>query len=68
MNKLDKISNIIHEAWMEWTKSISDIESFEHLILEVIRWEELWIPYNELSEDIKEKDRKWAKEIIKIVK
>ena len=61
---IDRISKIIHEAWMEWTKSISDIEYFDQLILKVDRWEELWVPYEQLSDAMKEKDREWARKII----
>ena len=61
---IDRISTVIHEAWMEWTKSVSDIEYFEQLVLKVDRWEELWVPYEQLSEWVKEKDREWARKII----
>ena len=29
------------------------------------RWEKLWIPYNELSEEMKEEDRKYARKVLK---
>ena len=61
---IDRISEIIHEAWTEWSKSVSDIEYFAQLILKVDRWEELWIPYEQLSDEMKEKDREWARKII----
>ena len=65
MDVVDRISTVIHEEWMEWSKSISDIESYNQLILKVNRWEELWIPYGQLSEELKEKDREYARKIIR---
>ena len=69
MNKnVDRIAKIIHDGWMEWTKSLSDIEDFDQLISEADRWEKLWVPYEQLSKEMKEKDREWARKIIRVEK
>lgn len=31
----------------------------------LIRWKDLWIPYNELSDELKESDREYAKKVLK---
>ena len=68
MNKnVDRIAKIIHDAWTEWTKSLSDIEDFDQLILQADQWEKLQIPYEKLSKETKEKDRKLARNIIECI-
>jgi hypothetical protein len=61
---LEKLSEIEHEQWMEWSKSVSKEVSEERRN----RWEKLWIPYKDLSEEMKELDRKFARKVISILK
>ena len=63
-DSLERLSAIEHEQWIEWSKNIASTEpniSFER----VERWSNLWIPYEQLSDEMKEHDRKWARKIIK---
>ena len=61
---LEKLSELEHDQWMEWSKSVSDEVSEERKE----RWKKLWIPYDELSEEMKEQDRIYARKILKLVK
>ena len=50
-------------------KELSDLiidasEKASNINKRLVRWENLWIPYDELSEEMKEKDRGYAKRIL----
>ncbi len=63
---LEIISSEIHSMWMSWAKKIVQEENISKERIE--RWEkECFLPYSELSESMKELDRKFARRIIKIV-
>ena len=65
MSILEKLAALEHEQWMVWSKSVAATETISGDRLE--RWEKLWIPYEELSEEMKERDRRWAKMAMKII-
>lgn len=60
-DKIEQASEIIHELWMGWAKEMLDKEP--HISDERRdRWtKECFIPYSELSEDMKELDRRFAR-------
>ena len=63
---LEKLSDLEHKQWIHWTKymmkSIYDEDKF-------VRWEkQIKIPYSELIEEDKEKDRIWARKVLEILK
>jgi hypothetical protein len=63
VNLLEALAELEHEQWMEWTKSITDQENLNAYQ----RWFKLWVPYAELSEENKEKDREWARKVLKCI-
>ena len=60
---LEKLSEIEHEQWMLWSKSVASEVSKDRRE----RWEKLWIPYSELSEEMKEEDRIFARKVIEVI-
>lgn len=44
-----------------------NIELTNKLTEKLERWESLWIPYEELSEEMKEEDRTYARKILKLI-
>ena len=64
---VDRIAKIIHEEWITWSKSVANVKSLTDMIMKINRWEGLWIPYEELSEETKEKDRKLARNLIECI-
>jgi hypothetical protein len=68
MDKEEQVAIIIHELWMGWAKIL--IESEPSLSQErKERWiTECFKPYDELSEEMKNLDRKFAKQIIETIK
>lgn len=80
---VEKLAELEHEQWMKWSKSVGkELERFggagkvplvDSIVLGDIavrlkRWIELWISYSELSEEMKEHDRVWARKVIEVIK
>lgn len=63
---LEELSELEHEQWMWWTKELCKKESIPQYIQN--RWRKSWIPYSELTEEMKEHDRVWARKVLKIMK
>lgn len=57
---IEELAALEHDQWIEWSKSLV---ANEPLLKDdrVRRWQALWIPYSELSEESKEQDRVWAR-------
>lgn len=60
---LEQLAKLEHDQWMEWSKSVADEVSEERRE----RWKKLWIPYDQLSEEMKEEDRIYARKIQKLL-
>lgn len=96
---LEKASDLCHEEWMDWTKTISvdlnkilgvlirnkeylknneDIDKEDLInkndeLITMIedrldRWQSYWIDYSELSDEVKEYDRIYARKILDLTK
>lgn len=63
---IEKLAELEHEQWMVWSQDIASKELLTYKRLE--RWKRLWIPFQELSEEMKDQDRKWAKKVLEIIK
>ena|GEM_PF-4976998 len=55
---LEKIAEVFHDAWVSWSKELSEKE-----VLSEERRErsDFWYPYSELDDKEKERDRVWAR-------
>jgi hypothetical protein len=62
---VEKLAALEHDQWMDWAKNILETEEITAERAE--RWKDLFIPYDELSEEMKELDREWARKVLKIV-
>jgi hypothetical protein len=63
---IEKIAGLVHEEWAAWSKDIAKNENISQTRLK--RWINMWVPYSELNEKVKEEDRKWAREILETIK
>lgn len=63
---LEELSELEHEQWIKWSKEVCKTENISES--RKSRWEKYWIPYNELTDDIKEFDREYARKILDLVK
>ena len=62
-NKLEKLAELEHEQWMQWAKAVIGEVSPERRE----RWNNFFIPYVYLSEEVKSLDRKWARKVMEIM-
>jgi len=60
---LEKLADLEHQQWEEWSKSVADEVSEERRA----RWETFWVPYEQLDEKTKDMDREYARKIMELV-
>ena len=58
---IELIAELEHEQWVSWANSLLNTESLSPERVE--RWNTCLVPYDELSEEMKEHDRKWARKV-----
>ena len=62
----EEIAEIEHNVWMTWARTILEKESIT--IERQQRWGTFFIPYADLPEKEKDKDRKQADKVLAVVK
>jgi len=62
-NLLEDLSDLEHDQWSGWAKSKLDEVSDDT----ADRWKKLFVPYEKLPEEEKEKDRPFAKKVMKVM-
>lgn len=62
---LEDLAALEHDQWVHWAKDIAETEDITPERVE--KWKKLFVPYNELSEDDKDKDREWVVKVLKII-
>ena len=62
---LEKLATLEHEQWIAWSKSIVREEQIS--LERYNRWVELWVPYEDLTEEQKEQDRVWARKVLEVI-
>ncbi len=62
---IELLAAIEHEQWIEWAKSIAKSEKLSPE--RVKRWEKLYIPYDELTDESKEQDRVYARKVLNVL-
>jgi len=63
---VEALAALEHNQWMSWAKSIINSEDITPERVE--RWRDLFVPYDQLTDDMKELDRQWARKVVDIVK
>lgn len=61
---LEKLSELEHNQWMDWAKSLMEQEKLSKERVE--RWKKLFIPYKDLPDSEKESDRIYARKILDV--
>lgn len=61
---LEKLAELEHEQWMEWTKTVAARGVVDES--QVAKWRPNWVPYSELSDEVKEFDRVWARKVMAV--
>ncbi|MFW6247355.1 MAG: RyR domain-containing protein [bacterium] len=62
---LEILSELEHIQWMDWANNLMKNENISEDRKR--RWNKYCVPYNELSEEVKEYDRVYARKILKEV-
>lgn len=57
---LERLAELEHEQWVAWSQAVAAEVSAERRR----RWQECWVPYAELPEEVKELDRTWARKVL----
>lgn len=65
MNLKEELAALEHEQWMTWAADLMATENLSQKRLD--RWKPFMVPYEQLSEKVKEYDRRWAEKIWSIV-
>ncbi|MBR8661142.1 hypothetical protein [Brevibacillus sp. NL20B1] len=60
---IESLAALEHEQWIAWSKAVAHEVSEDRRK----RWETYWVPYNDLDEDVKEKDREWARKVAEVL-
>lgn len=78
---IESLASLEHEQWMYWTKAIieklkiantdsenTEVKNNTEVIIKILEenWKRNWIPYADLSDKMKEHDRKWARMAYKL--
>lgn len=67
-NLIEKLAELEHAQWMEWSKEISQRCSCNIDKKTLERWKLCWVPYSQLTDKQKEQDRVWARKVLETVK
>ncbi|MFT6361210.1 MAG: hypothetical protein ACJA2Z_000184 [Candidatus Paceibacteria bacterium] len=62
----EELSALEHEQWMIWAKEILSLEDISPERRE--RWEQYFVPYDELTDSVKNSDRVFARKSLEIFK
>jgi len=63
---IESLAELEHEQWMTWADTIMQTEKISDN--RFARWASCMIPYADLSEEMKEFDREWARKVLAILR
>ena len=63
---IESLAELEHQQWMKWADTIMQTEKISDN--RFARWASCMIPYAELSEEMKEFDREWARKALAILR
>ena len=65
---IEKLAELEHQQWMYWSEAVAKKLPQSAQSAHIIKgWMENWKPYAELSDEVKEFDRVWARKVIPII-
>ena len=62
----EKIAALEHDQWVEWSQSLAKAEMISEERL--ARWKTTWKPYEQLTEEQKAVDRKYAVKVFDLIR
>jgi hypothetical protein len=58
---IEQLAALEHEQWLAWSHELYQMGMWRE------NWVRCWVPYDQLPEDEKEKDRVWARMVLAVV-
>ena len=60
---IEALAEIEHEQWMHWsTAAAADVPAATRT-----KWRRSWVDYDEMTDDLKEADRVWARKVVALL-
>lgn len=61
---VEALARIEHDQWMHWSQAVAaDVTAVPR-----DKWQRSWVDYAELTEDLKEADRVWARKVVALLR
>ena len=61
---VEALAKIEHEQWMHWSQAVAaDVNAPTRE-----KWQRSWVDYAELTEELKEADRVWARKVVTLLR
>ena len=60
---IEALAGIEHEQWMHWSQAAAANVPAETRM----RWQGSWVSYDELTDELKEADRVWARKVVALL-
>lgn len=61
---IEALAEIEHEQWMHWSRTVAS----EVTDATRGKWKRSWVNYDELTDDLKEADRVWARKVVGLLR
>jgi len=61
----EELAALEHQQWWEWSETVAREEDVSEERID--RWRGYWVPYEDLPEDVKDHDRKWADRVMELL-
>jgi hypothetical protein len=63
---IEDLADLEHQQWQSWSETICQEENISPDRKE--RWGKYWVPYRDLSNEVQEHDRVWARKVLEVLK
>ncbi len=61
---VEALAEIEHAQWLHWSQAVAaDVGAATRA-----KWQRSWVAYAELTEDLKEADRVWARKVVTLLR
>ena len=61
---VEALAEIEHAQWMHWSKTVAANVT----VATRDKWQRSWVDYTELSDELKEADRVWARKVVSLLR
>jgi hypothetical protein len=61
---VEALAEIEHQQWLHWSKAVAPEVSNPTRL----KWQSCWREYSELTENVKEADRVWARKVVALLR